>query len=211
MRMTAALLFAASLALPGCSALKVLEGEPNRDVFELRLPQDLPRQCGAAGRGGELVIELPKASGTLDSERIMIRPSELQTQYLPDAQWGDTVPVMLQTLLVRGFGTNDSFRHVGRAPLGSAGDHALISEITDFNAQQQGKGAVIRLAVSAQIVREMDASVIARRSFVATAVVPSTRTNDLIPAFDAANQQLIRDMTDWGLSAVGVNPARCRI
>src|SRR5690606_22429018 len=158
----------------------------------------------------ELVIEPPKARGTLDTDRIMIRPNQLQTQYLPDARWGDTVPVTLQTLLVRGFGVYDAFTHVGRAPLGTAGDYALISEINDFNAEVAGKGAIIKLTVDAQMVREMDARVVARGHFAATAQAPTTRTADLVPAFDAAGQQLVAQMTDWGLRAVGVNPARCR-
>ncbi|MDF3854628.1 ABC-type transport auxiliary lipoprotein family protein [Paracoccus sp. P2] len=208
MRLAAALLVL-TLTLPGCAALRALEGEPDRDVFELRPPSDVPRSCGR-GRLAELVIEPPKARGTLDTDRIMIRPNQLQTQYLPDARWGDTVPVTLQTLLVRGFAVYDAFTHVGRAPLGAAGDYALISEINDFNAEVAGQGAIIKLTVDAQMVREMDARVVSRGHFTATAQAATTKTADLIPAFDAAGQQLVAQMTDWGLNAVGVNPARCR-
>ena len=207
MRLTPALLLVLTMTLPGCAALKALEGEPDRDVFELRPPSDQPQSCGR-GRVAELVIEPPKARGTLDTDRIMIRPNELQTQYLPDARWGDTVPTTLQTLLVRGFGVYDVFTHVGRAPLGTAGDYALISEVQDFNAEVMGKGAIIKLTVDAQMVREMDASVVARGHFATTAQAPTTRTADLIPAFDAAGQQLVRQMTAWGLKTVGAG--RCR-
>lgn len=207
MRLTPALLLVLTMTLPGCAALKALEGEPDRDVFELRPPSDQPQSCGR-GRVAELVIEPPKARGTLDTDRIMIRPNELQTQYLPDARWGDTVPTTLQTLLVRGFGVYDVFTHVGRAPLGTAGDYALISEVQDFNAEVMGKGAIIKLTVDAQMVREMDASVVARGHFATTAQAPTTKTADLIPAFDAAGQQLVTQMTAWGLKTVGAG--RCR-
>lgn len=208
MRITAALLVLTT-ALSGCGALRALEGEPDRDVFELRPPSDVPMKCGR-GRSAELVIEPPKARGTLDTDRIMIRPNELQTQYLPDARWGDTVPVTLQTLLVRGFSRYDVFTHVGRVPLGTAGDYAIISEINDFNAEVQGDGAVVKLTVDAQMVREMDATVVSRGRFAATAQAASTKTADLIPAFDAAGQQLVTEMTAWGLKGVGANAARCR-
>ena len=208
MRLTVALLML-TLTLPGCAALKALQGEPDRDVFELRPPSDQPQSCGR-GRIAELVIEPPKTRGTLDTDRIMIRPSALQTQYLPDSRWGDTVPVTLQTLLVRGFSLYDVWTHVGRVPLGTAGDYAIISEINDFNAEVAGRGALVRLSVDARIVREMDATVVARGNFVATSEAATTKTSDLIPAFDAASQQLVTQMTDWGLRAVGVNPARCQ-
>ena len=203
-------LLMAVAALPGCSALTALKGEPERDVFELRPPPGGPRHCGRAGQV-ELVVEEPKSSGTLDSERIMIRPSALQTQYLPDAQWGDTVPVTLQNLLVRSFGAYDVFNHVGRAPLAGAGDYALLTEILDFNAEVAGEGALVRLTVDAQLVREAEARVVARGRFATTAPAASTRTADLIPAFDAATRQLLDQITDWGLRGIGVNPARCRL
>lgn len=210
MRLTALLLaLTATTALPGCTALSLLQGEPDRDLFELRAPETSPRQC-PHGRVGELVVELPKARGTLDSDRIMIRPSALQTQYLPDAAWGDPVPATLQRLLVESLGGSGAFRHVGRAPLGVAGDYAIISEIKEFNAELEGKSTVIRMAVDAQLVREMDASVTSSGNFAVAVPAASTRTSDLIPAFDAAGQQLIAQMTEWGLRASGVNPASCR-
>ena len=195
--------------LPGCAAISALQFEPDRDVFELRPPAVTATQCGRA-RSTELVIEEPKTRGTLDSDRIMIRPSALQTQYLPDAVWGDTVPVTVQRLLVQALGRYDSFSHVGRAPLGLAGDFAMISEITDFNAEVSGSGAVVRMTVDAQMVREMDASVASRASFAVAVPAASTKTADLIPAFDQAGQQLTAQMTEWALRAVGVNPSACR-
>lgn len=147
------------------------------------------RANAVAAVWSSLVVEEPKARGTLNTERIMIRPNALQTQYLPDAQWGDTAPITLQNLLVRGLGAYDAFTHVGRAPLGTAGDYALISEIEDFNAEVSGKAAVIKLSVNAQLVREMDATVVARGNFRASSPAASTRTADLIPAFDAAGQR----------------------
>ncbi|MDS9467000.1 ABC-type transport auxiliary lipoprotein family protein [Paracoccus sp. MBLB3053] len=208
-RLLSATILALTTALPGCAAITNLSGGPSLEVFEIRPLAGGPKTCGR-GRTTELVIEEPKARGTLNTERIMIRPSTLQTQYLPDAQWGDTVPITLQNLLVRGFGSYDVFTHVGRAPLGLGGDYALISEINDFNAEVSGKGAIIRLSVDAQLVRESDASVIARGKFSTTATSPTTRTSDLIPAFDAAGQQLLVQITDWGLQGIGVNPATCR-
>ena len=202
----------ASLAfgtLGGCSAITALSGGPKLDVFELLPHDDAPRSC-RAGRRAELVIEAPKTRTTLDSDRIMVRPNALQTQYLPDAKWGDTVPVTLQTLLVRGFGRYDVFSHVGRAPLGVAGDYALISEINDFNAEVGAQGTQVRLAVDAQLVRESDARVVARGKFTALQPAGSTATGDLVTAFDRAGQDLVAQMTGWGLRGIGVNPLNCR-
>ncbi len=199
-----ALLLSLTLLLPACGALKALEGEPNRNVYELRSPPVAGGQCSGA-RDMELVVEPPKARETLDSPRIMIRPSALETQYLPDAVWGEPVPAMVQRLLVETLGNYDAFGQVGREPLGLAGDYALLTEISAFNAELQGKGALIRMTVEAQLIREMDASVMARSRFEVTTESPSTKTADLIPAFDAAALQLITEMTSWTLGRAGVH------
>lgn len=204
-----ALLMSLTLLLPACGAISALQGEPNRDVFELRGPPIANRQCGGA-RVTELVIELPKTRGTLDSDRIMIRPNELQTEYLPDAVWGEPVPAMVQRLLVETLGKYDAFGHVGRQPLGVAGDIAMISEITEFNAEVSDDGTLIRLGVEAQLIREMSGTVAGKGRFEATTQAASTRTADLVPAFDAAAQELVAEITDWTLGRVGVNSANCR-
>ncbi|WEF24537.1 ABC-type transport auxiliary lipoprotein family protein [Paracoccus sp. S3-43] len=188
--------------------MSALQGEPERDVFELRPPAALTG-CGRASIG-DLIIEPPKARSTLDSNRIMIRPSALQTQYLPDAQWGETVPETVQRLLVQSFGATGSFGYVGRSPLGLSGDYALISEIEDFNAELAPDGTVVRLTVGAQMVSELEAEIVSRGRFAAIVPAASTRTADLIPAFDAAARQLVAQMTQWGLRAADVDPARCR-
>lgn len=196
------------LALPGCSLLSALEGEPARDLYELRVPTSSGGQC-RHGRIAELVVEKPKARGTLDSDRIMIRPTVLQAEYLPDATWGDPVPVMLQGLLVEALNRYDVFTHVGREPLGLGGDYALISEIHDFNAGVTETGALIQLSVEAQLVDEMTAKVVSRGRFATSVEAPGTKTSELIPAFDLATRQLVAQMVDWTLRGVGVNPARC--
>lgn len=206
-RLSALGLVAGLMLLPGCAALSALQGEPDRDVFELRAPSG-PVNCPRA-RISELVVELPKSRGTLDSDRIMIRPARLQTQYLPDAQWGDTVPVTLQRLLVQNLGGTGSFAQVGRTPLGSSGDYAMLSEIEDFNAEITDEGVMIRLAVDARLVSEMTANIVSRQRFAVAVPAAGTRTDQLIPAFDAATRQLVGQVTAWALSASGVNPARC--
>ena len=193
--------------LPGCAALSAISGGPDRDVYEL-MTEAGPTQSCTRRSNTELVVEMPKTRASLDSDRIMIRPSALQAQYLPDAQWGEPVPAGLQRILVRSFGRYDAYGHVGRTPLGASGDYALISEINDFNAEVVQGGALVRLSVDAQMVREADARVVARGSFAASAPAGSTRTADLIPAFDAAARDLVGQITGWGLGATGAGACR---
>jgi cholesterol transport system auxiliary component len=197
----------ATLALlPGCSAISALSGAATPlDAYDLTAPVDGPQARGRA-TSAQLVVELPTAPGALSTDRILIRPRPLQAAYLPDAKWAEEAPVMVQTLLLRSLEDANAFRYVGRRPLGTSGDYALVSELTDFQAEAtpDGKTAVIRLRLTARLVREEDATVLASRTFNTQSAAASTDTLDIVEGFNLANQQLLSDTTAWVLKTLNI-------
>lgn len=196
-------------ALSGCGALSALnQASTPLDAYELRVPSDLPQATRMSARS--LSVETPASTGTLDTDRILVRPNPVQAQYLPGARWADSAPQMVQTLLVRAFEDTGALSYVGRRPLAGVGDAALVSEITDFQVEvtPDRASAEIRLRLTARMVRESDARVLARRSFTATAPAASLDALDLVTAFNAASDILVRDVVIWGLSAMGVGLPR---
>ena len=184
----------------GCTALSALdEASQPLDIYELRVPAI---QTAASRRNIEVVVEEPVASGALAVERIMVRPAPLQAQYLPGVRWADTAPVMLQTLLVRSLAETGSLGSVGRRPLGSLGDYAVLSELTDFQAEAapDTRGTTVRVRLIFRIVRESDARVVATRTFSATDQSPGTGVEDIVAAFDRATTRLLSESVPWIVS-----------
>jgi cholesterol transport system auxiliary component len=198
------LVLATAGLLPGCSALSALSGAATPlDAYDLNAPAVPVQARNTTSR--QLVVELPTAPGALTTDRILIRPHPLQAAYLPDAKWAEEVPIMLQTLMVRSFEDSNGFRYVGRRPLGASGDYALLTEVTDFQAEAGAQGdATIRLRLTARLVREEDAQVIASRSFTQTAPTASTEALALVEGFNLANQALMSDVTKWVLGAANI-------
>jgi len=195
---------ATAALLPGCAALSALSGAATPlENYDLEAPANPPQARRTLAR--QMVVELPTAPGALMTERILIRPRPLQAQYLPDGQWASEAPVMLQTLMVRTLEDANAFRYVGRRPLGSFGDFVLISELTDLQAEAQpdGPGATIRVRLTARVVRESDAAVIASRTFNAAGATATTDTIDLVEGFNSASQSMLRDLSAWVLGTVG--------
>jgi cholesterol transport system auxiliary component len=190
--------------LPGCSALSALSGAAKPlSGYDLNAPANPVQARNTSSR--QLVVELPTAPGALTTDRILIRPHPLQAAYLPDGKWAEETPTMLQTLLVRSFEDSKAFRYVGRRPLGASGDYALLTELTDFQAEVGvSDAATIRVRLTARLVREDDAEVIASRSFTQTTAVPSTEALALVEGFNIANQALLSDVTKWLLGAVNI-------
>ena len=197
-----ALLAALALSLlSGCSALLGGAATP-LDAYELRAPQV---QVAARATGRSLVIETPGSGGALDTDRIMIRPNPLQAQYLPGARWTDQAPVMLQTVMLRAFEDTNALRYVGRRPLGGLGDVALVSELTDLQAEVGPDGATVaRMRVFVRFVRESDAAVLSSRSFQAAVPIASTETLDVVQGLNAASDAVIGQMVTWVLGQIGV-------
>jgi cholesterol transport system auxiliary component len=132
-----ALLAALALsALTGCGGLLGGATTP-LEAFDLRAPQ-VARAARTTGRS--LVVEIPGAGGALNTDRIMIRPNPLQAQYLPGVRWTEDAPVLVQTVLLRAFEDTGALRYVGRRPLGGLGDMALVSELTDLQAEVRADG-----------------------------------------------------------------------
>lgn len=204
--MIRATLHAASLLLlAGCSALSAIgDAATPLDAYELRAPASGPVARRALAR--DLVIEVPDTSGALATDRIMIRPHPLQAQYLPDARWTENAPLMLQTLMLRAFENTNALRYVGRRPLGSSGDYALTSELTDFQAELRadGQSVTTHVRLTARIVREADASVIASRTFQTSGEAASTDTLEIVESFNGATDALLLELTRWTLGRLGV-------
>lgn len=186
----------------GCSAISAVgNATTTLEVYTLRAPQ-----AAAVARNPapiDLIVELPTTSGALDSDRIMIRPSPLQAQYLPDVRWGETVPVMVQGLMLRSLEDTQAFRYVGREPIGPGGDYALLTEVTDFQAEVAGEGAVVTLRMTVRLVREEDIAIVAGRTFTATAATTSTTAPALVEGFDRASREIMGEVAGWTLASLG--------
>jgi cholesterol transport system auxiliary component len=191
------------MLLSGCGTLLGGATTP-LDAFDLRAPQ-VASVARATGRS--LVVEIPDAGGALDTDRIMIRPNPLQAQYLPGARWTDEAPQMLQTILLRALEDTNALRYVGRRPLGGLGDIALVSELTDLQAEVGPEDAVVaRMRITARMVRESDSEVLSSRSFQARVPIASTETMDVVQGLNAASDVVIGEMVDWVLRQIGAGP-----
>lgn len=190
------------LALTGCTTLGAFERAATPlDVYELRAPS-APR--AAAPRPLDVIVELPEAGGAIATDRVMIRPAPMQAQYLADARWADPLPETVQTLMVRTLSDTGALRYVGRRPLGVGGDFAVLTELTDFQAEAEaaGPGAVINLRMIVRLVRERDATVVSTRTITAEAQAATTKSGDVIAAFDRATGQAMQAFAVWLLGSV---------
>jgi cholesterol transport system auxiliary component len=200
-----ALAVALPLALAGCGAISAIGGATEAlEIYEVSTPTDLPVRQGAP-QARDVIIEVPTTGGALATDRIMVRPSPLQAQYLPGVRWSEEAPVMLQTVMLRALERTGAFQYVGRRPLGPGGDFAIVTELVDFQAVllPGDAGARVEVRMISRIVREQGVRIVASRTFAAEQTTPSLDDDDIAVAFDAAAGRMISDFTVWTLGALG--------
>lgn len=192
------LLLPAISGLLGCSTLSAVSraSEP-LDTYTL---SPLEPADARAGGSRHLVVELPTAGGELSTDRILIKPSPTQAQYLPGARWSEPTPALVQTLLITSFLNRGGFRLVGRVGAGLRPDHTLMTEILAFQAEVTGPdrtSAQVRILMQMTLIRESDRAIAGTRRFAGSTSVTSDSTVALVAAIDAAMQQLLGDAVGW--------------
>ncbi|GGH43417.1 ABC transporter [Frigidibacter albus] len=185
--------------LSGCGAFTaVSEASAQRDAYTLS-PAAAAASAPALGNG-HLVVELPSSAGALATDRILIKPEAFQAQYLPDAQWSEPAPALVQTLLVTSFQNLGGFRLVGRTGAGLMPDYTLMTELQEFQAQPAGPAAEpldVRVSAMMTLIRESDRRIVATRRFAATARVQTDETTDVVRGFDSALREVLAEAVVW--------------
>ncbi len=201
----AAALFAGLGLLGGCAAVSAVQTAASPlDSFELT-----PLAPGGSGASGPLLrVELPTTSGTLASDRIAIKPSALQVQYLPGVRWVDEANIHVQMLMMRSLSGTGRFALVsgdGPAPLP---DFVLLSDLRAFQAElvvPEGGDPAAPVAVAvvrldASILDDRDDTLRASGRFEARVPARGSDPVALVAAMDAAMTEVLREVTAWGVA-----------
>lgn len=187
----------AVLMLVGCGTITAVSNASRTlDAFTLTPVRPALSRSGAR----HLVVPVPDASGALATDRILVKPNRLQAEYLPSARWVDPAPVLIQSLLVASLQNGGGFRLVSRDDAGLDPDFLLHLDLTDFQAEapsEAGSVWLVRVGLSATIVRDEDRTIIANRRFESTGPALSDDTLAIVNAFDAAVSRVLNEAVAW--------------
>ena len=184
-------LVAASLALAGCGRL--LAGPPPPATYDLTAPDRLPR---SGGGGGNLVVAEPVAVSVLDGQRVVVKPSAGEVTYLPDAQWSDRLPKLVQAKIIEAYENANRLRSVGRPGDRLSVDYQLVSELRAFEIRAGSNEAVVEL--TAKIVDDKTGKIVAAQVFTGREpVAGAVQGAAAARALDAALAQVLRGLVSW--------------
>ncbi len=160
-------------------------------TYDLTAPREIN-----AGRGrGLLVVAEPQALQAFDSPRIVITTRDGSIAYLPDAQWADRLPKLLQVRLIQTFENGQRIQAVGRPGDRLVPVAQLNSEIRRFGLDERTGEAVVE--VSVKIVNDRSGRILAGQVFTQRVAGGGVSGAAATAALDVANQALLRDIVRW--------------
>jgi cholesterol transport system auxiliary component len=160
-------------------------------TYDLTAPREIH-----TGRGrGLLVVAEPQALQAFDSPRIVITTRDGSIAYLPDAQWADRLPKLLQVRLIQTFENGQRIQAVGRPGDRLVPAAQLNSEIRRFGLDERTGEAVVE--VSVKIVNDRSGRILAGQVFTQRVAGGGVSGAAATAALDVANQALLRDIVRW--------------
>lgn len=191
----------ATCALSGCNAVASLNAAARPlDTYDLT-----PAAGTTSGRRTTrtLLIARPEASAAIATNRIMIKTGRASISYLPDAQWSDELPLVLQNLLIRSISGTDRVGYVGQSDGGPIPDSALLIRLDAFEVRATTDGAFSAIIdMTLTILNDRTQRIVATRRFSQSVAVADDTAASVVNAFQSGLDVLLPDASDWAVQRV---------
>ena len=181
----------------GCGALKSLEGKNIPDnIF------DLTPKAGTLSQRADpaivLFFENVTYSPFMATEKIIIKSSPQEIQYLAGARWTDQAPGLLNRYFVLSLENLDNILVIGSQDTARLYDYRVSVDVRDFSAHLQGAGPpVVRVEIMADLMKTGPLKGIARKGFVKEVPAGANTKAGIVEAYNIAVQAVASDLRNW--------------
>jgi cholesterol transport system auxiliary component len=185
------------LVLGSCAALQLATRDPPQ-LYALTpkssFAADLPKV------DARLSVEVPTATGGLNTPRIALKPTPTMLEYYAGGAWVDVLPVMVQSLLLESLDNSGTIDVIGREVVGVRANYALLTHIREFQAEYEGSDPPqVRVRLQARLIE-----LPRRTSLSATSVESVIRSENtslpaIVRAFDEAFGKVTKRLVEWTL------------
>jgi cholesterol transport system auxiliary component len=186
------------LALAGCGSL-IGPSNPPPQIY--RLSPDVPLPTGKPPVSWQLAVARPDTMQTLDTDRIALLRGPVM-DYYADAQWNDSAPRLIQSLLVQAFDKSGSIQAATPDSAGLRTDLTLSTELRDFEAQYDNSNAAPLVVVDIQAkLLDQRGQVIASLDSRQTARASENTIASVVQAFNGTVAASLSQIVAWTLQA----------
>jgi phospholipid/cholesterol/gamma-HCH transport system substrate-binding protein len=147
-----------------------------------------------------MVVPEPSTLMGFNTDKILLQPAEGESVPLPNARWGDNLPILLQSKVVESFENAGYARSISRTRDGVTGDYQLLIDIRRFHIATGGEPAA-EIEFVAKIL-DKDGKIVDATTFQTTEPAKGTDAKDYVAALDTAFGKLMSDLLVWTTTAL---------
>lgn len=186
-----------ALALTACGSLLGLPSSDPASRFTLREPPATATERLPV----VIMIAEPQASASLDSERIALKPTDLEIQYYANARWADRAPRMLQNHLIAAL--SGAATDAGTEAMPLPADYRVETTLAAFEAVYAGrKTPTVHITLDVKLFSRTPLNLLDRRRFHAEVPAGQDTMASIAAAFDKATAEVTEEFVPWVLGAV---------
>jgi cholesterol transport system auxiliary component len=160
----------------------------------------------------QLTIDVPIAEAGINTSRIAVQRNAVMIDYFEGANWIDTAPRMVQTLLVESFENSGRIIGVGRQSAALRADYTLLVELREFQAEYDGPSTVpsAHVRLNAKLVRLPQRVIVGTVSADYSVKAQGSRLEDVVRGFDVSLGKSLKKIVEWTLTKVPPTVSRGR-
>ena len=148
----------------------------------------------------QLTVDVPIAEASLNTARIALKRTPISLEYYERANWIDTAPIMVQTLLVESFENSGRIVGVGRQSIAIRSDFSLITDLREFHAEYFRSGfPEARVRLNAKLVRMPERVIVGVTTVERLQEAAGTDIVSVVEAFDTALGKTMKRIVEWAL------------
>ena len=166
---------------------------PPKTIYDLVAPVAFPSISQAST--AQLAIAEPTVTLQLDTQRILFEPASERPPGFADAQWGDSIPKLVQARLLQAFENFSLQRGVTRAAPEISAEWQLLVDIRSFQVVKTA-GSVAEVTLTAKVLSR-DGRVLASKIFTQKAPVSDLRPELAVGAINEAFGRVAVEIVVW--------------
>lgn len=168
--------------------------KPPMAIYDLKAPRDFP-PLKQAPAPVQLAIADPTTILTFDTQQILVKPQTGPTHAIENAQWGDSVPRLLQEKFIQSFENAHYLGAVTRPLDGLQVTDRLLIDLRAFDIVAGPQPHAV-IEFTAKILSK-DGKIVGARLFHAEAPAKSVDAAGATAALDAAFGKVATDLVGW--------------
>jgi phospholipid/cholesterol/gamma-HCH transport system substrate-binding protein len=151
-----------------------------------------------------LVVPEPTTLMGFNVDKILLQPAEGESVQVPNARWGDNLPILFQASLVESFENAGYARSVSRSRDGVTSDFQLLIDIRSFHISTAAE-PVAEIDFIAKLV-DRDGKIVDATTFQGAAPVSGSDAAAYVKALDGVFAKLMTDLVEWTTTKLDQNP-----